>query len=80
MGFNWLKLYDIECILSGRWNCSEGVCREKCRETVQCIQSFKEKLIVFDSSSFQEDETHIITVDGTLSLSMASISLLKSFA
>ena len=64
MGLNWLKLYDIECVLAGRWNYSEGVCREKCKETVRRIQSFKEKLIVFDSSSFREDETHIITVDG----------------
>ena len=46
MGLNWLKLYDIECVLAGRWNYSEGVCREKCRETVQRIQ-FQRKINCF---------------------------------
>ena len=63
MGLNWLKLYDIECVLAGR-NYSEGVCREKCRETVKRIQSFKEKLICFDTSLFRNEETHIISVYG----------------
>jgi hypothetical protein len=26
MGLNWLKLYDVECVLAGRWNYSEGTC------------------------------------------------------
>jgi len=56
MGLNWLKLYDIECVLAGRWNYSEGVCHEKCRETVKRIQSFKEKLIYFDTSLFHNIE------------------------
>jgi len=64
MGPNWLKLYDIECVLAGRWNYSEGVCRDKCRDTVRRIQSLKEKMIRFDLSSFRDEETHIITVDG----------------
>ena len=27
MGLNWLKLYDVESVLAGRWNYDESVCR-----------------------------------------------------
>ena len=64
MGLNWLKLYDIESVLAGRWNYDESVCRSKCRETTRRIESFREKLIVFDASMFRPEEIHIITVDG----------------
>ena len=63
MGLNWLKLYDIESVLAGRWNYDESVCRDKCRETMRHIQSFRERLIVFDPSIFRPEEIHIITVD-----------------
>ncbi len=63
MGLNWLKLYDIESVLAGRWNYDESVCRDKCRETTRRIQSFRERLIVFDPSIFRPEEIHIITVD-----------------
>ena len=63
MGLNWLKLYDIESVLAGRWKYDESVCRDKCRETTRRIQSFKERLIVFDSSIFRPEEIHINTVD-----------------
>jgi hypothetical protein len=64
MGLNWLKLYDIEHVLAGRWNYDESVCREKCKKTTRRIESFREKLIVFDASMFRPEEIHIITVDG----------------
>jgi hypothetical protein len=41
MGLNWLKLYDIEHVLAGRWNYDESVCRAKCRETTRRIESFR---------------------------------------
>jgi len=63
MGLNWLKLYDIESVLAGRWNYDESVCRDKCRETTRRIQSFRERIIVFDPSMFRPEETHIISVD-----------------
>ncbi|KAL3769802.1 hypothetical protein ACHAWU_010310 [Discostella pseudostelligera] len=63
MGLNWLKLYDVEAVLAGRWGYSEVTCREKCRATVRHIQSFKEKMIRFDPSLFRSEETHIISVD-----------------
>jgi hypothetical protein len=64
MGLNWLKLYDIESVLAGRWNYDESVCRDKVKETARRIQSFKEKVIVFDPSSFRPEEVHVITCDG----------------
>lgn len=63
MGLNWLKLYDIEAVLAGRWGYSEAVCRDKCREVVCHIQAFREELISFDPSIFRSEETHIISVD-----------------
>ena len=63
MGLNWLKLYDIEAVLAGRWGYSEGKCRDKCREVVRHIQAFREELISFDPSIFRSEETHIISVD-----------------
>ena len=64
MALNWLKLYDIESVLAARWDYDESTCRSKIRETTKRIQSFKERLIVFDPSSFRPEEVHIITVDG----------------
>jgi hypothetical protein len=63
MGLNWLKLYDVESVLAGRWNFDESVCRDKCRETTRRIQSFREKIVVFDPSMFRPEEIHIISVD-----------------
>jgi hypothetical protein len=53
MGLNWLKLYDIESVLAGRWNYDESVCRDKCRETTRRIQSFRERLILKKSTLSQ---------------------------
>lgn len=64
MGLNWLKLYDIEAVLAGRWGYSEGKCREKCRDAVRHIQSLRDALICFDPSIFPDEAIHIITVDG----------------
>jgi len=64
MGLNWLKLYDIETVLAGRWNYDESVCRDKCRKTTRRIESFRERLNVFDTSKFMPDQVHVISVDG----------------
>ena len=64
MTLNWLKLYDIEHVLAGRWGYDEWVCRNKVKAIAKEIQSLKEKLIVFDPDSFRPEEIHIISVDG----------------
>jgi hypothetical protein len=58
MGLNWLKLYDIESVLD------ESICRDKCRETTCRFESYRERLIMFDTSKFTPDQVHIISVDG----------------
>lgn len=64
MCLNWLKLYDVESVLAGRWNYDESVCRSKIRKVTVQIQSFRATVIVLDPHSFRPEETHIITVDG----------------
>jgi hypothetical protein len=62
MTLNWLKLYDTEHVLSGRWGHCEEIVRKKVKECAKKIQHLKEKKIVF--GGFDEDEFFIITVDG----------------
>jgi len=64
MGLNWLKMYDTEHVLAGRWNFDESVCRAKCQETTRRLESFRNELIVFDISRFRPEDVHIISVDG----------------
>ena len=64
MGLNWLKLYDIESVLVARWNYDESKCSDKCHKTTRRIDSFRERLIIFDTSKFTPDQVHIISVDG----------------
>ena len=63
MSLNWLKAYDVEHVLAGRWGYDESVCRGKIRATTENIRSFKDTVIFLDPSSFRDEEIHIITVD-----------------
>lgn len=65
MGLNFLKLYDIESGLAGRWNYDESTCRNKCPETtMRRIASFRPEFVVFNPDMFRDEEVHIISVDG----------------
>lgn len=64
MSLNWLKLYDVESVLAGRWNYDESVCRFKIRKVTKRIQSFRATVIVLDPQCFRPEEIHIFTVDG----------------
>ena len=66
---NWLKLYDYEHVLCGRWVRSEDTIRVKVKEYAKYMQSLKPKKIVFDG--WHDDE--IIS-----SLLMVSISWCKN--
>ena len=59
---NWLKLYDIEHVLSGRWGYCEDNIRPNVKKYARMIQSLVAKKIVF--GGWDESEVHIITVDG----------------
>jgi hypothetical protein len=62
MALNFLKLYDTEHVLSGRWKLNEKTLRELNRETVKIIQDQKEKKVVW--GQWDEDEIFIVSVDG----------------
>jgi hypothetical protein len=62
MTLNWLRLYDTEHVLSGRWGLSEETIRNQIKSMSEAIQSLKERKIVW--GDFDDDEVFIITVDG----------------
>jgi hypothetical protein len=59
---NWLKLYDTEHVLSGRWGLNEETIRLRIREYVGKIQQLKDMKVQW--GGFADDETFIISVDG----------------
>ncbi|KAL7429399.1 hypothetical protein ACHAXM_001847, partial [Skeletonema potamos] len=63
MTFNWLKLYDTEHVLSGRWKRGEEYIRQNTKKISKCIQSLKSKKVVFDKDMFHKDEVHWLSVD-----------------
>lgn len=62
MTINWLKLYDSEHVLSGRWMLNEDTLRLQIREYVANIQQLKELKVQW--GGFDDDEVFIISVDG----------------
>jgi hypothetical protein len=61
MTLNWLKLYDTEWVLAGRWCYHEETCRPKIKEIACLIQNLKEQKIKWGDFA---DETFICSVDG----------------
>ena len=61
LAMNWMKMYDTEHALSGRWDFCEDHLRGKTKEYVRKVQSLKGKKIVLEG--FDDDEIHWITVD-----------------
>ena len=47
MPFSWLKLYELEEVMAGRWGFGEQYCHENVRDNVSRIQSLKSKKISF---------------------------------
>jgi DDE superfamily endonuclease len=62
MAVNWLKLYDTEHVLSGRWSMDEKTLRGIVKEYATRIQAMKETKVVWGGFDF--DEIFIISVDG----------------
>jgi DDE superfamily endonuclease len=62
MTINWLKLYDTEHVLSGRWDLHENTIRPALKNCSESIQSLKGTKVVW--GTFDEDEVFLITVDG----------------
>ncbi|KAL7458959.1 hypothetical protein ACHAWC_011745 [Mediolabrus comicus] len=63
MTFNWLKLYDTEHVLSGRWKRGEEYIRKKTKKISELIQSMMKDVVVFDVNMFHDDEVHWLSVD-----------------
>ena len=62
MAMNFLKGYDTEHVLSGRWKMDEREIRESNRIVLREIQGLKEKKVVW--GDWEEDEIFIGSVDG----------------
>jgi hypothetical protein len=57
----WLKLYETEHVMSGRWGYGEEFCRDIVKQTATTIQCLKAKKIRF--GPFESKKTYIGTVD-----------------
>jgi len=51
MAISWMKLYDTEEVMAGRWGFGEKYCRESARDYVSRIQKLKPTKITFDRLS-----------------------------
>ena len=57
----WLKLYETEHVMSGKWGYGEEFCRDIVKQTATAIQRLKKKKIQF--GPFESKKTYIGTVD-----------------
>lgn len=62
MAINWLKLYDSEHVLAGRWSLNEDTIRINVRNYVSKIQQLKQTKVQW--GGFDDEEIFIISVDG----------------
>ena len=62
MTLNFLKLYDTEHVLPGRWKLDERLLREIIRETLDRLQQLKEKKIVW--GDWEDEDIFVVSVDG----------------
>lgn len=59
---NWLKLYDTEHVLSGRWGLHEETIRQTVKKYVAKMAALQQSKIMF--GGFDDDEIYIISLDG----------------
>jgi hypothetical protein len=62
MALNWLKLYDTEHVLAGRWGLGEDTIRNRVRKYLTLIESLVDKKIVW--TDFKDEEIYLVSVDG----------------
>ena len=62
MTINWLKLYDTEHVMAGRWGLREETVRRNILEYTKRIQDMTPAKVQF--GGFDEDEVFILSVDG----------------
>lgn len=62
MTLNWMKLYDTEHVLAGRWGLHEETIRNKVKAYTKSIQDLKGRKIKF--CAWKEGEVFILSVDG----------------
>ena len=56
MAISWLRLYDTEHVMAGRWGLSEEIIRNRVKRHTLAIQALKEKKIFYDDNLFGDDE------------------------
>jgi hypothetical protein len=62
LAISWLKLYDTEHVLAGRWRMCEKTIRAHTKDYAARIQAMKETKVVWGGFDF--DEIFIVSVDG----------------
>lgn len=62
MTVSWMKLYETEHVLSGRWGIHENTIRPILKKNSEAIQRLKETKVVW--GDFNEDEVFLLSVDG----------------
>jgi hypothetical protein len=62
MTINWMKLYDTEHVMAGRWALREETVRRRIKDYTQKIQQLKATKV--QMGGFDDDEVFIISVDG----------------
>jgi hypothetical protein len=62
MTLNWLKLYDTQHVLAGRWGLHEETISMKLIDYTKLIQGLKEEKISW--GDFHKDEVFVISIDG----------------
>lgn len=62
MAFNWLKLYDTQHVLAGRWGLYEETISVKLLDYTKAIQGLKEEKIKW--GDFHHEEVFVISIDG----------------
>ena len=62
MALNWLRIYDNEHVLAGRWMLDEKTIRTRVRKTVTAIQGLKDIKIKWEE--YDDDEMWVVSVDG----------------
>ncbi len=59
----WLKLYETEPVMAGRWRHCEELCRDTIKDVLSRLQSLKEKKIIFGPFDLKSKRKYLGTID-----------------
>jgi hypothetical protein len=59
----WLKLYETEHVMAGRWKHCEELCRDTAKDFLSRLHSLKEKKIIFGPYDSKSKRKYLGTID-----------------